>query len=887
MTAGQACQLVFLVLFLSFQKALSLEIDLGGIWSIHNGNGSISVSGTVPGSVHMALYKSGTIGDPYFRLNDVNYRWIAYDNWTFSRTFDVSEKVLLKDKAVLVCNGLDTVANVSVNGKIVGQSKSMFLQYVFDVKHAIKVGQNTIDVSFTSAITYAKTKSLQYGSDVPPDCSVPVQRGECHRNFIRKEQSSFSWDWGPAFIPQGIWRNISLQAFNSAKIRNVMASTTKDNTGSPWTLNLTVVMDFAKEGTKGKIFVSIPEIPFSKSFEVVAGTTGTQHLRLTPVEFSAKGVKAWWPRGSGEPTLYTIKVTFQSNDHNEQCQHSVRTGFRTVKLVQQPIKGAPGLGFHFEINNVPLFLKGANWVPADSFEDRVNRSVLHNLLQSSADANMNVLRNWGGGTYQHDEFYAIADELGLLIWEEFMFACSMYPTDQEFLDLVKQEVIYQVERLSHHPSVFVWSGNNENEQAIAENWYKTNPKKSFFIAEYVKLYVDTIQSTLKIMDTSRPYIVSSPSNGLETKREGWVAKNPKSPFWGDVHFYNYTMDCLNVSGYPKPRFASEYGVQSYASFETLAPISIEEDWHYNSSFMDHRQHHANGNEEMLNQIKKHFKIPSSEKSLKRFKDTLHMTQIMQGVCIKAESEHYRRMRSELAQGQGNTMGAIYWQLNSIWQSPSWSSLEYGGRWKVLHYYAKDFFAPVISSAYEEDGKLKVYIISDRDKPITDGLLLVSMREWSSLTPLTTWKVKFSVKPQSSEHVWDKLIDELVKQSSCPSRAHCFITMTTTQTSTKISIAPTNTFFLSPWSAAVGMKDPLLKISDIHRSSKTGIAFTVSAQAPAAFVWLASGIMRGRFSDNGFHQTEKVKKVLFHPWENLTIDEFTRSLQVSSLYDIYH
>jgi len=499
---------------------------------------------------------------------------------------------------------------------------------------------------------------------------------------------------------------------------------------------------------------------------------------------------------------------------------------------------------------------------------------------------MNVVRNWGGGIYQHDEFYDIADELGILVWEEFMFACALYPSDDEFLNSVKEEVRYQVRRLQHHPSLMVWSGNNENEAALAENWYNTTSMYSRYVKDYVMLYIDTIRQTLEEEDHSRPFLSSSPSNGVDTEKEGWVAKKPGSPYWGDVHFYDYQMDCWNVSGYPKPRFASEYGFQSYPSFETLSEVSIPEDWTYNSAFMDHRQHHGNGNEQMLDQAKKHFKLPSSYDWLKKFKDTLFLTQVTQARCMKVETEHYRRLQSELIQGQGRTMGTIYWQLNSIWQAPTWSSLEYGGRWKMLHYFAKDFYAPVIASSYVEDGKFKLYVVSDLMKPITQGAVSLKAWMWSSFKPLYSGNVAFNIERQSSKLVYANDLTALVKASGCESPRHCVFSMTPLDLSTGVDLGPTNVFYPASLSEAVGLKDPQLKVVKVSLMTKTEFSVSIQAHSPACFVWLVAKDVRGRFSENGFLLTEPSKSVIFYSWQETTTSNLEKSLYIMSLYDLY-
>ncbi|XP_074621732.1 beta-mannosidase-like [Acropora palmata] len=879
--------LVFLCCCRHIDRISSTEINLGGPWKVQNANKSLSVYGEVPGNVHTALFRNGRIPNPYFRFNDVHYRWIAYDNWTYTRTLEVSEALHSKRQVVLVFEGLDTVATVLVNGIKVGQSANMFHRYIFDAKGALKTGLNMIEVRFISAILYAKEQAKKYPYPVPPECPVPVQRGECHGNFIRKEQSSFSWDWGPAFVPQGIWRNVYLQAYNSAVIRDITVTPTKVTSENiTWELSVEAFVHAANDWVPGSLSISLPELSRSLKFALKL-SKGMQRVSFPVMTFSKKdGVKEWWPQGYGKQNLYALKVMFTSSSGEEMSSISRKIGFRKVRLVQEQIKQSTGLGFHFEINDLPIFLKGANWIPADAFEDRVTSSVLRNLLQSAADANMNVIRNWGGGIYQHDEFYSIADELGLLVWEEFMFACALYPTNEDFLASVREEVQYQVRRLHYHPSVFVWSANNENEAALADNWYNTTSTFSRYAKDYVKLYINTIRDTLEKEDKSRQFLPSSPSNGVDTEREGWIASKPNSVFWGDVHFYDYKMDCWNLTGYPKPRFASEYGFQSYPSFETLAKVSLPEDWSYNSAFMNHRQHHGNGNKQMLYQASKHFNLPNSTDSLKKYKDTLYLTQVTQAQCMKVETEHYRRLQSHLVKGEGKTMGTIYWQLNSIWQAPTWSSLEYGGRWKMLHYFAKDFYAPVIASPFVNGTKFQIFVISDLTKPIVKGAVSLKAWAWSSFKPLSSKSITFNINQTTSKLVYSEDLETLIKNSGCESLRHCVLTVTPADLSTGENLGPSNVFYPANLSEVVGLNEPQLKVLKVTQKSKVEFTVSIGAQSPAVFVWLVSKDFNGRFSENGFLLTESFKTVTFYSWQETTAADLEKSLYIKSLYDLY-
>ncbi|XP_015764921.1 PREDICTED: beta-mannosidase-like [Acropora digitifera] len=713
--------LVFLCCCRHIDRISSTEINLGGPWKVQNANKSLSVYGEVPGNVHTALFRNGRIPNPYFRFNDVQYRWIAYDNWTYSRTLEVSEALHSKRQVVLVFEGLDTVATVLVNGIKVGQSANMFHRYIFDAKGALKTGLNMIEVRFMSAILYAKEQAKKYPYPVPPECPVPVQRGECHGNFIRKEQSSFSWDWGPAFVPQGIWlmHINTMYNFVQMKTDNIVphscfrSEVTSENV--TWELSVEAFVHAANDLVPGSLSISLPELSRSLKFALKL-SKGMHRVSFPVMTFSKKdGVKEWWPHGYGKQNLYALKVVFTSSSGEEMSSISRKIGFRKVRLVQEQIKQSTGLGFHFEINDLPIFLKGANWIPADAFEDRVTSSVLRNLLQSAADANMNVIRNWGGGIYQHDEFYSIADELGYKIYDGFTFWRHL------------RSSFWQVRRLHYHPSVFLWSANNENEVALADNWYNTTSTFSRYAKDYVKV-----------------------SRGM----------------------------------------------------------------------------------------------------LNAFEDTMTII------------------------------------LNSIWQAPTWSSLEYGGRWKMLHYFAKDFYAPVIASPFVHGTKFQIFVISDLTKPIVKGAVSLKAWAWSSFKPLSSKSITFNINQTTSKLVYSEDLETLIKNSGCESLYHCVLTVTPADLSTGENLGPSNVFYPADLSEVVGLNEPQLKVLKVTQKTKVEFTVSIGAQSPAVFVWLVSKDFNGRFSENGFLLTESFKTVTFYSWQETTAADLEKSLYIKSLYDLY-
>ncbi|CAH1246434.1 MANBA [Branchiostoma lanceolatum] len=891
----------FVLLFILVILGLSYEegIDLNGEWNVENNKGDIKIRGKVPGCVHTDLMAAGKIGDPYYRFNDVEYRWIAKENWTYSREFDVPGGMLDFNELLLLCEGLDTVATIFVNGKFVGQSDNMFKRYMFDLKSVLKSGRNAIAVNFTSAITYAMEKNASHTQYmVPPDCPPAVQKGECHPNFIRKEQCSFSWDWGPAFATQGIWKNISIQGYDNSVIRDVLITTRKgDGRSVSWKVDVNVFIDVASTATNTPL-TGILNAQL-EGFQVSVNKTVTlsapkESVTLTMNISPDIGVGKWWPVGYGRQMLYNLRVSFINKELGEGPTKTVKFGFRTVELVQEKIPGSPGLSFYFKINDLPIFMKGSNWIPADAFKNRITPEYTRYLLQSAVDANMNTLRVWGGGIYEHDDVYDIADELGIMIWQDFMFACAMYPVDDDFLGNVREEIQQQVVRIGNHPAVIAWSGNNENEAALATNWYGTDNSSWLyytFRADYVKLYIDVIKPEVESLDQSRPFISSSPSNGKETVMEHSVAHDPYDNHYGDVHYYNYLTDCWDWTTFPKTRFASEYGFQSWPSFHTLKNASEEGDWTLNSGFNNHRQHHGDGNAQMMDQVMLHFPLPTGGDSLQQYKDFIYLSQVAQAMCIKTESEFYRRSRSEIVNGTGHTMGALYWQLNDIWQGPTWSSVEYGGRWKMLHYYAAKFFAPVMTVIFEDKEQLKVYAVSDlaiKQNQVTSQLQLWT---WSSFKPLQNWTVTFDMEANAAMMVINMTTTQLIKNGGCPARETCYFTSAVCLNKTRL-FGPVNAHFLISFQSAKGLTKAKITVTNVTvlpDASKARAATTLRLElkttAPAPFVWLDAGDLEGRFSDNGFLMNTETITLEFYARKSVTVAMFQKEVTVQSLMDI--
>uniref|UniRef100_UPI00398ECDF8 beta-mannosidase isoform X2 n=1 Tax=Pristiophorus japonicus TaxID=55135 RepID=UPI00398ECDF8 len=830
----------------------------------------------------MACVCAVTFYDPYYRFNDEAYRWIAMDNWTYSRTFTLPSDIRKWKRVNLVCDGLDTVATILINNITVGASINMFSRYTFDCTDVIQE-RNFIEVRFVSAVWYAAQQSAAHSKyPVPPECPPPQQNGECHVNFIRKEQSSFSWDWGPSFPTQGIWKDIRIEMYNICQLTYLTATTIYDEETQKWSVEAESFYDVViSEPIEGELTFNIPALHTQQTYRIVleSGEDRRSKVRLDINQNAS--VDLWWPSGHGDQSGYNMTLTFTVSGESH-IEKTIMVYFRTVELMQQPVLGSPGLSFYFKINGLPIFIKGSNWIPADAFQDRVTFDVLQNLLQSTVDANMNALRVWGGGVYEQDEFYNLCDKLGIMIWQDFMFACALYPTDLNFVNSVKAEITHQIRRLKSHPSIIIWSGNNENEAALASDWFHIpSSNMTLYLDDYVQLYINTIREIVLQEDGSRPYIASSPTNGEESVEEDWVAKNPYDVHFGDVHYYNYNADCWDWTKFPKARFTSEYGFQSWPSFSTLERVSSPEDWNYNSSFVSHRQHLITGNKKLLYQTQIHFNLSHAQDPLQNFKDTLYLTQAMQAQCIKTQTEFYRRSQSEIVDGQGLTMGALYWQLNDIWQAPSWASIEYGGKWKMLHYFARNFFAPVLPVAFEDHGTLLIYGISDLPTDL-QLVLQVKVYQWSLMEPMCVHATEpFILKARSSGPVYKEVTDDLLRRCGC-SRFKCVLTFYLEVSGQQLG--PKNYYLLSSLKDAQMLRKPQINATISQQGETYSITLRTASIAP--YVWLDVGNVSGRFSDNGFLMLEETKLTTFHPWRPTNISELQRSLQVQSLLDLY-
>ncbi|MBT7067856.1 MAG: glycoside hydrolase family 2 protein, partial [Verrucomicrobia bacterium] len=658
-------------------------MSLNGAWEYRRIKGDEQGAATVPGDIYQDLLSDGTIPDPFYRDNEEHLLWIGDSDWAFQRSFEVPAELLQHERVMLRCGGLDTVATVMVNGSVVAQTDNMFRLYECDVKEQLKVGRNTMEVTFASPVKYCNRKQKAHRGE-PYKCDKIYQT---MASWIRKEQCNFGWDWGIKAATCGIWRDIDIVAFDTARISDFHIAQEHQRNGQ---VTLTVATEAEKTGRAPLT----TRVSAQLDGNTVAQAEQTFKGKGASLDLTISKPQLWWPNNLGEQPLYEVTVEILDQEGVILDASTRRIGLRTMRLDRHADQW--GESFQFVVNGTPFFAKGANWIPADAIQARMTPGRYRTLIEDTAAANMNMLRIWGGGIYEDDSFYEACDELGICIWHDFMFGHgSHYPVENaEFRKNIKAEAIDQVKRLRHHACIALWCGNNEQEQGAVQPKVK-NPSQMAW-KDYSKVFDVMLNDIVADLHPEIDYWPSSPHTP-HGDRQNW-----NDPTCGDAHLWEVWHGGKPFEWYRtcEHRFNSEFGFQSLPEPKTVYGYTDEKDRNITSYVMEqHQRSHGNGR--IMDYLLGWFQAPNS------FENTLWLTQILQGMSIKYACEHWRRM---MPRG----MGTLYWQLNDCWPVASWSSIDYHGRWKALHYMAKNFFAPLMVSGVEEPGAgtVEVHVTSD-------------------------------------------------------------------------------------------------------------------------------------------------------------------------------
>jgi beta-mannosidase len=650
-------------------------IDLAGTWRLRCANRNIEVDYAVPGDVHSALIKAGVIPDPYVGKNELLCRWVADEEWVATREFTLAE--VADGSHFLDIDYLDTVATVCVNGVEVLKAENCFRRYNPNVTKALKVGVNVVEVTLHSNTKAANEKQAAQPFYIPYSVSNnPIPNG----NMLRKPQCHFGWDWNLAVVPFGVCGAFAIKQKNSQRIRELTVSQSEQSDGS-FEVLVTVNLFSPIDGDAAQCVFSLNGV------EKVVAEPNPYRTFTCSESFLISSPKLWWPAGQGEQNLYDLKV--RCGDQLE----SRKIGLRKLELITD--RDETGSRFAFKVNGREIFCKGANWIPADALPSNATPELTRKLLQAAKDANMNMIRVWGGGYYEKDFFYEICDELGLLVWQDFMFSCSLYPSTEEFLDEVRAEAIYQVQRLQHHACIAVWCGDNELLGALT--WFEESRKnRDRYLVNYDRLN-RTLEETVKSTDPTAIWWPSSPSPGILDFGDTWHDDSK-----GDMHFWSVWHEGRDFEHYydVKPRFCSEFGFQSFPSLRLIKEFAESpEDLNISSAVMEHHQRNKGGNARIAETMFRNFRFPMD------FGNFVYLSQVQHGLAMKMAVEYWRSLKP-------HCMGTLYWQLNDTWPVASWSGLDHGGSWKLMHYMAREFYAPVLVTARKHETDFVVSAVND-------------------------------------------------------------------------------------------------------------------------------------------------------------------------------
>lgn len=641
------------------------QMNLGGAWRMREADSETWHSAHVPGSVYADLMADGTMPNPFWRENEPDAFERMKKDYVYQRTFTVTEAQLAHAHVELVCEGLDTLAHVSLNGREITFADNMHITWVWDVKEQLHAGENTLEIRFDSPILYCAKKA----EEAPGWESSDATPGFRH---LRKAHCMFGWDWGPRLPDAGIWRPIFLRTWDTARLENAL---------------------MLQAHHDGVVDVTIrPEIAGESAWSAEITAPDGEVLTL-PETMAAEQVitiehpQLWWPNGLGKQPLYRVTVRLATGD-----TRTWRIGLRTMTVSRE--KDEWGEEFCHVVNGMKVFAMGADYIPEDNILARVTPERTRRLLEDCKAANFNAIRVWGGGYYPDDAFYDICDELGLMVWQDLMYACAFYDLTPDFERSIRVETHQNVARLRHHASLALICGNNEMEMFMAgansalinHRTWEFVPTYPHHITDYVKMFEYILPAIVKETAPQTYWWPASPSSG-----GNFDAPNDENR--GDNHYWDVWHGEKPFTEYRKFffRYASEFGFQSFPCLKSVEQFTLPDDRNIFSRVMERHQRNQAANGKILSYLSQTFRYPNS------FDDLLYASQLMQAEAIRYGVEHWRRNR-------GRCMGAIIWQLNDIWPVASWASIDYYGRWKALHYAAKRFFAPVMISA-EEEGEL--------------------------------------------------------------------------------------------------------------------------------------------------------------------------------------
>ncbi len=815
------------------------QLSLNGEWQLRESGSEEWLPATVPGGVYTDLLAAGRIADPFVGDEEKHVQWVAERDWEYRHSFTIEAELLAAQHLFLVCDGLDTLAEVRLNGEVLGSTENMFRQFRWEVGSLLQAGENELRIAFRSPVHYVTARQ----SERPMRDVNDVIHGA---PYLRKAPSHFGWDWGPKLPAIGIWRDIRVEGYSIARFDDLHLR--QQHEGGQVTLTAKVTMRrWEQAPLRAALRLTAPDGRTQAAEAVLDAEDET-------LELTVNDPQLWWPHGYGAQPLYTVDVTL-ANGETVLDQRQYQMGLRTIELRQELDEW--GQSFEFVVNGVPIFAKGSNWIPADSFPTRISHAQLEHLIGSAVAANHNMVRVWGGGYYEDEYFYDLCDRLGMLVWQDFMFACAIYPlNDEALLTTVHVEVLENVRRLRHRASLALWCGNNEIETAWV-SWGWDQPEEADLKAAYDQFFHQTLPAWVTSGDPDTRYWPSSPSSGTPFE-------DPNGGAVGDMHEWTvwHAMKPLYHYRNITSRFVSEFGFQSLPCLPTIATYAQPHDWNMTAYVMEHHQRNAVGNGKMMTYLTDHFRLP------KDFAALVYLTQLLQAEAMRIGVEHWRRDPA--------CRGVLYWQLNDCWPVASWASIDYFGRWKAAHYSSRRFFNPVLLSPEDTKERMGIFVSNDAVEPWTGQL------RWSLETlageRLAGGETDLIVEPRSTKelqalNVAGQMTDEQLRQTILVAD----LWQGDEQVQTAIAtFVPTK---------HLSLQDPRIGVEMQHADRH--LTFQLQARSLARFVELAVDGTDVVFSDNYFDlpagRAIRVTCALPDGW---TPERVQQTLRIRSVFDSY-
>ncbi len=822
------------------------HISLNGAWRVTQTGKTNTIPAQVPGCIHTDLLAAGRIPDPFYRDNEKAVQWVGETGWVYTRDFRVPASVLARDRVLLRAEGLDTLATVRVNGREVGRADNMYRTWEFDVKPVLKAGRNRIEVAFDSVLPYIARRQAKARMPGWQAAHEPAGRA-----WVRKEPCNFGWDWGPVLVTCGIWRSVSLVAFDTARLAGVHIRQAHD--AGRVTLRVRPEIERANAAA---LQVRV-RVRFDDAVVASATVAWSRHAAV-PVEVAVDNPQLWWPNGLGAQPLYTVEVDLLDKQGAVLDTAARRVGLRTLRLDRHDDPW--GESFQFVVNGVPFFAKGGNWIPADAFVTRVSWDDYARLLNDVADANMNMLRVWGGGIYESDVFYDLCDELGICVWQDFMFACSTYPAfNKAFMANVKAESTDNIRRIRHHACMALWCGNNELEQGlVGDTWNDWQMSWK----DYGKLFDVLLPKVVHALDPDRDYWPSSPHSPQGDRKDH---RNPKC---GDAHLWDVWHGRKPFEWYRtcEHRFNSEFGFQSFPEPKTVLGYTSPADRNITTYVMEQHQRSGIGNAVIMQYMLDWFRLPCT------FEHTLRLSQILQGMAIKYAVEHWRR-----AMPRG--MGTLYWQINDCWPVASWSSIDYHGRWKALHYMARKFYAPVLVSAVEDvqAGTVALHVTNDLRETVLGKVTWMATNIEGK--PLAKGCAPVDAKALANTHVVTVDLAKVLQKHG-PRGVIVWVDLWVGGERRSSNLA----LFARP--KHLELADPRIGVT-VKDLKDGSFVVTLSARKPALWAWLELEKIDAQVSDSFVHlMPGRPESVIVTPAKPMVLSGLKKTLKVRSLIDTY-